>query len=284
MRNFYSIIKCLAVGITLALSGNLMFAADFEVDGIYYNILTENTCAVTFAGDTYNSVADEYEGDVTIPATVSNDGIEYNITTIGSRAFTNCKNLVSISMPNSITTIERAAFSGCSSLLELTIPENVTLIPNSMCVSCASLENIVIPDGVETIESSAFFNAGLTSITLPSTITKINTDAFKGVQLTSIKILAKTPPTITSSSFTSETQGKAVLEVPEESLSKYKITDFWRNFVNIKKLDIATSIDSTIAEETAEVEYYNILGVKVNNPTKGLYIKKCGNKAYKVIL
>ena len=38
------------------------------------------------------------------------------------------------------------------------------------------------------------------------------------------------------------------------------------------------------AENCGVVEYYNILGVKVENPTKGLYIKKCGNKAYKVML
>ena len=36
--------------------------------------------------------------------------------------------------------------------------------------------------------------------------------------------------------------------------------------------------------ENAEVEYYNLQGVKVENPEKGIFIKKQGNKTTKVIL
>ena len=45
-------------------------AHDFAVDGIYYNILSnENkTVAVTYRGERYDSYLDEYSGDVTIPA------------------------------------------------------------------------------------------------------------------------------------------------------------------------------------------------------------------------
>lgn len=34
----------------------------------------------------------------------------------------------------------------------------------------------------------------------------------------------------------------------------------------------------------APVEYYNLQGVKVNNPDKGIYIMRQGTKARKVIL
>ena len=39
-----------------------------------------------------------------------------------------------------------------------------------------------------------------------------------------------------------------------------------------------------IEAENAPVEYYNLQGVKVANPEKGLFIKKQGNKATKVVL
>ena len=45
-----------------------------------------------------------------------------------------------------------------------------------------------------------------------------------------------------------------------------------------------TAIEEVEAEEEAPVEYYNIQGVRVVNPEKGLYIKRQGNKVTKVIL
>lgn len=47
---------------------------------------------------------------------------------------------------------------------------------------------------------------------------------------------------------------------------------------------VATGIDSVNSEVEAPAEYYNLQGVKVANPAKGLYIKKQGDKATKVIL
>ena len=48
-------------------------------------------------------------------------------------------------------------------------------------------------------------------------------------------------------------------------------------------VDEATAIDA-IEAETAPVEYYNLQGVKVENPSKGIFIRKQGNKATKVVL
>ena len=43
-------------------------------------------------------------------------------------------------------------------------------------------------------------------------------------------------------------------------------------------------IDDVVVDDNAPAEYYNLQGVKVDNPTNGLYIKKQGGKATKVIL
>ena len=42
--------------------------------------------------------------------------------------------------------------------------------------------------------------------------------------------------------------------------------------------------DIEIDNENAPVEYYNLQGVKVQNPENGLYIKKQGKKVTKVVL
>ena len=65
----------------------------------------------------------------------------------------------------------------------------------------------------------------------------------------------------------------------------YNITiDLVNNtFLAVVYNDPTTAIES-IEAENAPVEYYNLQGVKVANPENGLFIKKQGNKAVKVIL
>lgn len=49
--------------------------------------------------------------------------------------------------------------------------------------------------------------------------------------------------------------------------------------------EIRTGVESVIADnDNANVEYYNLQGVRVDNPTNGLYIRVAGNKATKVRL
>ena len=48
--------------------------------------------------------------------------------------------------------------------------------------------------------------------------------------------------------------------------------------------DVPTGIEDTMVDANAPVEYYNLQGVKVANPENGIFIKKQGAKATKVIL
>ena len=103
-------------------------AHDFEVEGIYYNITTEaNEVEVTYEGSSYSDY-NEYSGSITIPATVTYDGVAYSVTRVGEYAFYDCSSLKSITLPESVTSIGDAAFLYCSSLKSITIPEGVTSI------------------------------------------------------------------------------------------------------------------------------------------------------------
>ena len=93
-------------------------AHDFEVDGIYYNITSEEdlTVAVTFKGENIYDFSDRYTGSVNIPKTVTHNSIIYNVTSIGESAFYNCSGLTSVIIPNSVTSIGNSAFSSCYGL------------------------------------------------------------------------------------------------------------------------------------------------------------------------
>ena len=90
-------------------------AHDFVVDGIYYNITSSSvpyTVAVAYEG-TYSTQYREYSGAITIPESVTYNGVTYSVTSIGNSAFRDCSRLTSVTIPNSVTTIGREAFSGC---------------------------------------------------------------------------------------------------------------------------------------------------------------------------
>ena len=93
-------------------------AHDFEVDGIYYNIVN-GEAVVTFQGTNYYSTA--YSGDVVIPESVNYDGVTYPVTAIGEEAFRYCTGLTSIIIPDSVTNIGSSVFSGCSSLMAIEV-------------------------------------------------------------------------------------------------------------------------------------------------------------------
>ena len=124
-----------------------------------------------------------------------NYNVRPNTKAIAARAFSQCYELTSISVPDSVIGIGHGAFLGCSSLTSFFIPKNVTEIQGGTFYGCTSLKNITIPNGVIKIEyeygeKGAFEDCtSLTSITIPDSVTSIEVRAFKGcTSLTSVTI------------------------------------------------------------------------------------------------
>ena len=101
-----------------------------------------------------------------------------------------CRNLTSVTIPDSVTSICRGAFSGCSNLASVTIPDSVTYLDAAVFVNCTALQSVKIPDGVDFIQPDTFNNCtALTSVTIPDSVTFIGQYAFSGCSgLTSVKI------------------------------------------------------------------------------------------------
>ena len=96
-------------------------------------------------------------------------------------AFTDCKKLAEVVLPESLTYINNGMFEGCSSLKQVAIPESVTAIGDGAFNGCSSLSAIEIPESVTTIGSSAFAGcSGLTALTIPNAVTSVSNNAFDG--------------------------------------------------------------------------------------------------------
>ena len=91
MKNFRTILAAVLMLCCATLS-----AHDFEVEGIYYNILSEEdrTVEVTYKGSYSGEYSGEYSGNVAIPANVTYNGTTYSVTTIGKSAFYRCEGLI----------------------------------------------------------------------------------------------------------------------------------------------------------------------------------------------
>ena len=113
-----------------------------------------------------------------------------SLTTIGDEAFISCSGLKSVTLPDSVTSLGDNAFYGCSGLTTVTLSNSITRISNRAFCSCSKLKSITIPNSVTSIGYDAF-NActALTSITIPSSVTSIGYEAFCACSaLTSVKI------------------------------------------------------------------------------------------------
>ena len=88
--------------------------------------------------------------------------------------FANCRNLVSVTIPDTITEIDCGAFTGCESLESIAIPPSVTKIGYHAFMKCNSLTSLTIPDTVKKLKIDNFSHEGpfvdcqnLKNVTMP---------------------------------------------------------------------------------------------------------------------
>lgn len=105
-----------------------------------------------------------------------------NVKSIGERAFAKCKELevVDFSKATSLKEIKGEAFSGCRSLKEIILPESLEYLGVAAFEDCETLKNVVIQgNALRKLRIGTFENcSNLEQITLPESIRKIYKGCF----------------------------------------------------------------------------------------------------------
>lgn len=164
-----------------------------------------------------------------------------------------CDNKTEYSVPAGVTTIANGAFNNVgSTLTDLTIGNDVTTIGSELFLrnGASSLEHLTLGSKVESIGNSAFYYC--------ANIRTVACDAL-------------TPPTIPSKwVFSYDTCNNAELIVPEEATDAYMNANGWKEAFGNR---VTTGVENAMVEDTEGGAYYNLQGIRIDNPRSGhLYI------------
>ena len=147
-------------------------AQSFEYDGLTYNVTGGNEVEVSgYAVEPVNLV---------IPATVSYEGTDYEVTGVGEWAFYGSSNLVSIEFPDFIKSIGSYAFANCIGLTSVSLPEGLTEMTMGTFIGCTGLVSVSFPSNLKSFGTGTFEGCtGLTSLSLPENLTDTGWGAFR---------------------------------------------------------------------------------------------------------
>ena len=179
-------IKQMLMTIAVLLCSATANAYDFEVDGIYYNILSasdltvEVTCLGTWSNEnSYN----DYRGDIIIPSTVTYKSKVLTVTRIGAGAFQNSK-IKSISIPSSVTEIFGYAFRNCKEFEKVRLEDGT--------------ETLFLSEGVFSNISSIYLGRNISvggpvfgsrlDLEIGNCVTRIEANTFSGCSIYSVYI------------------------------------------------------------------------------------------------
>ena len=109
-----------------------------------------------------------------------------SVTTIGTRAFANCAQLETLTLPDSLTTIGEGALDGLTGLKKLVIKCDPALIPAGAFANMPNLSEVTVESGA--IPAHMFEGSGVTALTLGAGVTEIGEKAFAGTALNAAEL------------------------------------------------------------------------------------------------
>lgn len=262
----------------------------YTEDGITY-VKTGGRISIYGKGvfDTWyvQKVDKPYDKTITIPYVLNINGEEVRVTYIGDNAFSTCECLDSLIICNGVS-IKDNSFVGCKKLkfLKFTYKGQRSKHSSYKGLSCTTLET---SSGVREDNFWKQIGSSLEKLIITDEGTFYNRmDYCKNLK--TIICYRVNPPESRAAdkdvdymtcsgiiSFESYQWSTITLYVPRESLEKYYFDNVWGEIDNIYPIEemnnTSTDINSVTNNAITDNVWYSLNGIKVDKPTKGIYIK-----------
>lgn len=239
----------------------LLLEYDAVVDGVYYSIAgyySDAQVCANFKG------SEKYTGDIVVPDKLeffkgTSKSCSFTVNEVLENAFKN-SGINSLTLPATVKTVGKDAFNGCRDLKECHLA------------------------GVEYINERAFYDTGLERVYIEyDDVLGIKNEAFAKSSKISLVVCNSFYhiPALSENAFDENVYADASLEVPKDYIKSYIAAEGWKKFAHISAV---SGIENIEVDVNTPVEYFNLQGVKVANPSNGLYIRRQGGKTSKVLM
>lgn len=270
-----------------AIPGWTMFASIEEGEPFDYDINFADLFTLKFRCSPDSRTATLIQGEnydritqLSIPATIDVNGVNYRVKAIGSYALANCWQLTKVILPESLVSIGSYAFSW-SAVSSINFPSTLKTIYEHAFWDCDGLAEVKLPEGLEIIGNRAFAEcSNLESLVIPSTVTTfgwgiINSDD----KLTSVTSRIFNPFVVQKTTFLYEdrwdedsqenvyTPSPATLYVHPGKKYTYQNTSGWKEFQNIEELVVSGDAngDGDVDNQDLDIVVRYIMGEKIEN-------------------
>lgn len=275
----------------------------FTVNGLCYTLknYTSKTVVVSAPFVVDGAAAAEYKGEMTVPTTFTDDGVQYTVVGIGEGAFQGSK-VTKVTLPGTVAEIGKMAFEG-SALTEINVGNAIKKIGDYAFMGCG-IKAAFFPESMTEIAEGTYYGTAVTSAIIPSYITSIGDNAFAACeQLTeinmpkTIKTLGKGlfadcdavasvttdatyPLVIDEDMFSTKAYTNATLNIPSGFKPAYSKATGWSGFTNVKEFNIEVNIGDKFALDGVT---YQITAVGNSATAKVTYCNFEGKVTYSAI-
>lgn len=192
----------LLIVLFLLLTQVVSAANEVLINGIYYLLDSSKKEAEVTKGPNSENVSgylDDtsltyYTNTVTVPQSVTYNGVTYKVTSIGRGAFAVNRRLKKVNLPESLVSIQPGAFAWCDDLQSIYIPKSVEDIEYAAFEGCIGLNSVVVDKDNKNYDSRDNCNGiietegnelifGNQNTKIPNSVTRIGEWAFAGQSL-----------------------------------------------------------------------------------------------------
>lgn len=224
--------------------------------------------------------------NVVVPSHVEKDGYRYEVVGIGRCAFSNCRDIVTLHLPETLTYIREKAFLGCRNLVSVVMSGPTEIIGDSAFSGCVNLRDVTMGELLNSIGKYSFWRCGeIETVLFPASLRNIGRCAFAGCdKLKDIYCYAAVPPRCDewSFGFTDEIFNRTILHVPMGKCEEYALEPLWHKFSNIIELDEVVPIAGE--EKSEDVLELKSLISDENGKEGKVYTVMIGDKKVKITI